>query len=66
MRVNSIIHLAAISAVVAFAMPALAAASSIEIGSTAPPLELTAADGSQQSLAANDGPKVLIFYRGLW
>ena len=66
MRVKSIIHLAAISAVAAFALPAPAAASSIEIGSTAPPLELTTADGLQRSLAASDGPRVLIFYRGLW
>ena len=66
MRLNLMIHLAAISAVAAFALPAPAAASSIEIGSTAPPLELIAADGSQRSLAANDGPTVLIFYRGLW
>ena len=66
MRLNLMIHLAAISAVAAFALSAPAAASSIEIGSTAPPLELTAADGSQRSLAASDGPRVLIFYRGLW
>lgn len=66
MRVKSIINLAAISAFAAVALAAPAAASSIEIGSTAPPLELTAADGSQRSLAASDGPRVLIFYRGLW
>jgi len=66
MRVKSIIQLAAVSAVAAFALSAPSAASSIEIGSTAPTLELTAADGSQRSLAASDGPRVLIFYRGLW
>jgi hypothetical protein len=66
MRVNSIIHFAAISAAVALALPALAATPSIETGSTTPPLELTAADESHCSLAAKDGPKVLIFYRGLW
>ncbi len=37
-----------------------------EVGSAAPPLELKAADGNIRSLAASDGPKVLIFYRGLW
>ena len=66
MRVKSIIQLAAVSAVAAFALSAPSTASSIEIGSTAPTLELTAADGSQRSLAASDGPRVLIFYRGLW
>lgn len=66
MKLNSKIQVAAISAVAVFALSAPVAASSIEIGSTAPPLQLTAADGSQRSLAASDGSKVLIFYRGLW
>jgi len=66
MKVKSIIHLAAISAVAAFSLSAPAAESSTQVGSTAPTLELAAADGSQRSLAASDGPRVLIFYRGLW
>lgn len=37
-----------------------------EVGSAAPGLELAASDGSRHSLAAIDGPTVLIFYRGLW
>ncbi|MDX2437543.1 MAG: hypothetical protein QNL88_10900 [Acidobacteriota bacterium] len=37
-----------------------------DVGSAAPALELTAADGSSRSLAAAGGPRVLIFYRGLW
>ena len=37
-----------------------------EVGSAAPPLELVATDGSRHSLATIDGPRVLIFYRGLW
>ncbi len=36
------------------------------VGSAAPELSLAAADGSSRSLAAIEGPKVLIFYRGLW
>jgi hypothetical protein len=66
MRMSSTIRLAVVTVVAAFALPAPAATSSIEIGSAAPALELVAADGSQRSLAASDGPKVLIFYRGLW
>jgi len=38
----------------------------LQVGTKAPPLELSAADGSSRSLAEIDGPKVLIFFRGLW
>lgn len=38
----------------------------VEVGSPAPDLELSAADGSSRSLAAADQTMVLIFYRGLW
>ena len=38
----------------------------VEVGSPAPELELTSAAGEARSLAAVDGPTVLIFYRGLW
>ena len=44
-----------------------AAGSSLpEVGSAAPPLDLKASDGTSHSLAAIDGPTVLIFFRGLW
>jgi hypothetical protein len=46
--------------------PALAVSPAPAVGSAAPPLELTAADGRRHSLATGDGPKVLVFYRGLW
>jgi len=48
------------------AVPAAAGSPSLDVGSAAPPLQLAASDGSSRSLAAIDGPKVLIFYRGLW
>jgi hypothetical protein len=53
-------------AAAAAAVPAFAAAPVPKIGSVAPALDLPAADGSRRSLAAIDGPRVLIFYRGLW
>jgi len=52
--------------VAAVTSPALAGSAALDVGSAAPPLELNAADGSRLSLAVGDGPKVLIFYRGLW
>jgi hypothetical protein len=48
------------------ALPAFAQSPPPAVGSAAPPLELAAADGSHRSLATIDGPRVLIFYRGLW
>ena len=42
------------------------AAPVIEVGSKAPELDLTAADGERRSLTEVDGPTVLVFYRGLW
>ena len=50
----------------AVASPVLAGGPELAVGSAAPPLGLTAADGSRHSLADGDGPRVLIFYRGLW
>ena len=51
----------------AFLAPwASAETAGLEVGSKAPPLELSAADGSSRSLAEIDGPRVLIFFRGLW
>ena len=53
----------ALAAMIAFS----AAGSSLpEVGSAAPPLDLKAADGTSHSLAVIDGPRVLIFFRGLW
>ena len=37
-----------------------------EVGPAAPPLDLKASDGMRHSVDAGDGPKVLIFFRGLW
>ena len=49
------------------ALPAPAAEGpAFEVGGAAPKLELIATDGMTRSLASGDGPKVLIFYRGLW
>jgi hypothetical protein len=50
----------------AVASPVQAGSPVLGVGSAAPPLELTAADGSSYSLGTGDGPRVLIFYRGLW
>lgn len=66
MRVNSIALCFALAAAATLASPASPGTSPLAVGSAAPPLELTAADGSRRSLVAGDGPKVLIFYRGLW
>lgn len=55
--------LVALMATVAFS----ASGSSLpEVGSAAPPLDLKASDGTSHSLAAIDGPRVLVFFRGLW
>ena len=54
---------AVVLATVAFS----AAGSSLpEVGSAALPLDLKASDGMSHSLATGDGPRVLIFFRGLW
>lgn len=55
-----------LAAVASTALPAAAGSPSLDVGSAAPQLQLAAADGSSRSLAAIDGPRVLIFYRGLW
>ena len=55
-----------LAAVASTALPAAAGSPSPEVGTAAPPLQLAAGDGSSRSLAAIDGPRVLIFYRGLW
>jgi len=54
------------AAAATFALTAAAGSPEPEVGFAAPALELAAADGSSRSLAAIDGPRVLIFYRGLW
>jgi hypothetical protein len=55
-----------LAAVASTALPAAAGSPTPEVGTAAPPLQLSAAEGSSRSLAAIDGPRVLIFYRGLW
>ena len=66
MKMSSTARLVLLAAVTTIGLPALAGTPMAEVGSAAPPLELTAPDGSRHSLAAADGPRVLIFYRGLW
>ncbi len=56
----------ALTAVTTVALSVAAGSPQPEVGFAAPALELAAADGSSRSLAAIDGPRVLIFYRGLW
>lgn len=51
----------------AISLPVLAAdGPGLEVGDAAPNLNLPAADGTSRSLAASEGVRVLIFYRGLW
>ena len=66
MKLSTITSLVALTAVVFSALPTLAEAPLIEVGSKAPRLELTGDDGTRHSLALSQGPKILIFYRGLW
>lgn len=66
MRSKPLARLLLLTATATAVVPALAGAQTLEVGSPAPPLELTAADGSLRTLAAVDGAAVLIFYRGLW
>jgi peroxiredoxin len=65
MRMNSLAGFMVSTAVAAAGLTA-SAGSLPDVGSAAPPLQLAGADGGSRSLAATDGPKVLIFYRGLW
>jgi hypothetical protein len=53
-------------AVATTAVSVVAGSPAPTVGTAAPELNLEAADGSSRSLAAIDGPKILIFYRGLW
>ncbi len=66
MNMKSLVRFVLLAAAATIAVPALAASPMPEVGSAAPPLDLPAADGSHRSLAEIDGPRVLIFYRGLW
>ncbi len=66
MRTKSIIQVALLAAAIAIVPTVSAEPPPPSVGSEAPPLELQGADGSSRSLAAIDGPRVLIFYRGLW
>jgi hypothetical protein len=59
-------HCIVFAAVSTAATLATAGSTAPTVGSAAPELSLAAADGSSRSLAAIEGPKVLIFYRGLW
>ncbi len=66
MNMKSLTRFVLLTAAAAAAVPLLAATPMPEVGSVAPSLDLPAADGSRASLAKIDGPRVLIFYRGLW
>lgn len=66
MRMQSIAQKSLLAAVAGFAIVVSAGQPMPEVGAKAPPLKLASADGSSRSLAEIDGPKVLIFYRGLW
>jgi len=66
MNLDSMARIILLLSATAFTLPASAQSPLPEVGSAAPPLELVAADGSRHSLATIDGPRVLIFYRGLW
>ncbi len=66
MNMNSMARFVLVGLAATAAFSASAGSPLLEVGSVSPPLELSAADGSQRSLAAIDGPRVLIFYRGLW
>lgn len=66
MKLRPVARLVALVALLMPVLPALAGTPSIEVGSRAPKLELTGDDGTRYSLAGSQGPKVLVFYRGLW
>ena len=66
MKLISLARFAVLMAAATLPIPVFAASPALEVGSAAPPLELTAADGRQRSLAEIEGPTVLIFFRGLW
>ena len=66
MNLNSMTRFVMIGLAATVALPTFAQSPMPAVGSAAPPLELAAADGSHRSLATIDGPRVLIFYRGLW
>lgn len=53
-------------AIAAVALSGTAISADLEVGSPAPPLRLPSADGGSRALADIDGPRVLVFYRGLW
>lgn len=55
-----------VATAVSLAAPCVGWAADLAVGATAPALELKAADGDLRSLGSGSGPKVLIFYRGLW
>ena len=66
MNTSPTVRFVVFAAAMAVALPASAESPLPEVGSAAPMLDLAAADGSRRSLAMIEGPKVLIFYRGLW
>jgi hypothetical protein len=66
MSMKSLVRFVLLTAAAAAAVPAFASTPMPEVGSAAPSVDLPAADGSRASLAAIDGPRVVIFYRGLW
>lgn len=66
MRMKTMAQSSLLAALAGFALVVSAGQPTLEVGSKAPPLKLAAADGSSRSLAEIDGPKVLVFYRGLW
>jgi len=66
MNVESVARFVLVGLAATVALPTFAQLPMPAVGSSAPPLELAAADGSHRSLATIDGPRVLIFYRGLW
>lgn len=66
MNLKSLARFVLFAAASTVAATTLAASPGLEVGSAAPPLDLASADGSNRSLAEIDGPRVLIFYRGLW
>ena len=66
MNMSSVARFVLVGLAATLSLPASAESPLPAVGSAAPPLELAAADGSHRSLATIDGPRVLIFYRGLW
>jgi len=66
MNMKSLTGFVLLAAAAIPAIPAIAAQPVPKVGSAAPALNLPAADGGHRSLAAANGPTVVIFYRGLW